>query len=101
MAEMGVECTVVSPVSVTKYRRNMKKIPKHFEEVLPSGKKISVYYPRFLSFSAKKIGFLNTYNLTIRHHFSAVMRQMKKININFDFVYGHFFLCGGLDAAKA
>ena len=96
-----MECTVVSPVSVTKYRRNMKKIPKHFEEVLPSGKKISVYYPRFLSFSAKKIGFLNTYNLTIRHHFSAVMRQMKKININFDFVYGHFFLCGGLDAAKA
>ena len=78
-----MECTVVSPVSVTKYRRNMKKIPKHFEEVLPSGKKISVYYPRFLSFSAKKIGFLNTYNLTIRHHFSAVMRQMKKNKYKF------------------
>jgi glycosyltransferase involved in cell wall biosynthesis len=100
MAEMGVECTVISTVSVTKYRQNIKMIPEFTEEVLPSGRKISVYYPRCVSFSAKKFGPLNTYPLTIGAHMDAVMRQMKKLGGQFDFVYGHFFLDGGLAAAK-
>lgn len=99
MAEIGIECTVISTVSVTKYRRDIKKIPRYHEELLPNGKKIHVYYPRCLSFSAKRIGPVNTYNWTIKGHFSAVLRQTKQLNMSFDFVYGHFFLDGGLAAA--
>jgi glycosyltransferase involved in cell wall biosynthesis len=68
--------------------------------VLPSGKKITVYYPRHISYSAKKIGPVNTYHWTVREQLKAIEKQAEQLDGKFDFVYGHFFVDGGLAAAK-
>lgn len=100
MAEQGVDCTVISPLSVTKYRSRAASIPTCSTETLPSGKTVRVFRPRMVSFSAKKIGSWNTIHLTQAAIDAAVLRQVKKLGESFDFVYGHFFLGGGLTAAK-
>lgn len=100
MAKQGVECTVVTPVSVSKYRSSVKDIPRHSFEKICEGVHVEVFRPRMISFSAKKIGRWNTIHMTLSAFDTAVLRQLKKINKRFDFVYGHFFLGGGLTAAK-
>jgi len=99
-ARLGVECTVISPLSVTKYRRRYRQIPTMVCEQLYSGEAVTVYRPRMISYSAKKIGRWNTIHLTQRSIDHAVLRQVKKLEGKFDFVYGHFFLGGGLTAAR-
>jgi len=100
MAEEGVECTVITPVSVTKYKTDIRIIPKHECEMLDSGKRVEVYRPRYMSYSAKKIGSWNTMRLTQASFDAAALAFVKKLDKKFDFVYGHFFLGGGLTAAK-
>lgn len=100
MAKQGIECTVISCVSITAYRNKIFQIPKHRIETLENGVKIEVYHPYFISYSAKKIGKWNTMYLTERSMESTVLKLVGKINKSFDFVYGHFFLGGGLIAAK-
>lgn len=100
MAKQGVECTVVTPVSVSKYRTSVKNIPLHSFEEICEGVYVEVFRPRMISFSSKKIGRWNTIHLTLSAFDTAVLRQLSKINKQFDFVYGHFFLGGGLTAAK-
>ena len=100
-ARMGVDCTVISPVSVTKYRLGIRRIPARAVEQLPGGGKIEVYYPRYVSYSAKQIGPVSTLFWTVRAQDAAAMRQLDRLDQKFDFVYGHFFLTGGLAAAKA
>lgn len=99
-AEQGVECTVISCVSCTYYRRNISKIPKYNIEYTQNGKKIDVYRPYMISYSAKQIGKWNTIHLTQKSIDLAVIKQVKKIKKKFDFVYGHFFVGAGLTAAK-
>ena len=100
MAKQGVECTVITPVSLTKYKTATKNIPLHTYEKICADITVEVYRPRMISFSAKKIGSWNTIRLTLAAFDAAVMRQLGKIGKKFDFVYGHFFLSGGLTAAK-
>lgn len=100
MAKQGVECTVITPVSLSKYRASVKNIPVYSSEIISEGIYIDVFRPRTVSFSAKKIGGWNTIKMTLTAFDAAVMGQLKKINKQFDFVYGHFFLGGGLTAAK-
>lgn len=101
MAETGVDVTVISCVSVTAYKGKVREIPEFEVEVLPSGKTVKVYRPRIVTYSAKKIGKWNTVRLTQKSIENAVIKQIKKIDEHFDFFYGHFFLGGGLTAAKA
>lgn len=98
-ARLGVECTVISPLSVTKYRRRALQIPTSDCERLDGGETVCVYRPRMISYSAKKIGRWNTIHLTQRSIDRAVLRKVKTLDTKFDFVYGHFFLGGGLTAA--
>lgn len=100
MAEQGVDCTVVTPVSVTKYKKSVAQIPAHDFEKTPGGGSVEVYRPRYLSFSAKKLGPWNTIHLTLASFDAAVDGLVRKLEGKFDFVYGHFFLGGGLTAAK-
>ena len=60
MADKGVECTVVSPVPITKYRRRTKLIPKKITDQSLKGNKIEIYYPRYISLSSKRILSFNT-----------------------------------------
>lgn len=100
MANQGIECTVISCVSITAYKNKILQIPKYSVEVLENGRKIEVYRPHIMTYSAKKIGKWNTMFLTQKSIENTVLKLVGKINKSFDFVYGHFFLGGGLTAAK-
>lgn len=98
MADSGVECHIISPVSVTKYRKKIKDIPFYKKEKTENGKSVFVYYPKYISASEKKIGIFNTSHITTFFFKQAAYRVAKSLKIKFDAVYGHFFLRGGLSA---
>lgn len=100
IADEGIECSVISPVSITKYRRNIKKIPKYTTHVTKKGSVINVYYPRYISASSKQIGRFNTERISERLFEKAALNSARKLGVEFDCVYGHFFLFGGLAATK-
>ena len=100
IADQGIKCTVISPVSVTKYRSRIKKIPLHTVHYTKLGNSISVYYPRYFSASSIRIGFFNTEHISEKLFEKAAIRVAKKHIKEFDCVYGHFFLYGGLAATK-
>ena len=100
MADQGVECTVISCASITAYKTRIRNIPQYQEEKTAAGNKIRVYRPHIISYSAKKIGKWNTIHATQKSVETAVMKVVKSLDETFDFVYGHFFLCAGLVAAK-
>ena len=100
MADQGVDCTVISCASIMYYKAKVRNITAYQEEITPNGNKIRVYRPHIPTFSAKKVGKWNTVHATQKSVEIAVMRLLKKLDEKFDFVYGHFFLCAGLVAAK-
>ena len=90
---MGIECTVISPYSLShrlKYKN--EKIPTVRDEITPSGNKIHVYAPRYISLSSTKTSLKLT-ELTFK---KAVFKAFKKKNIKVDAVYGHFIYPSGL-----
>jgi len=99
IADLGVECHVVSPVSLTKYKTKTKSIPRHKEEKTEKGSTVYVHHPRYFSYSQKQIGPINTMKYTHKAYLSAALKETKKLNIKFDAAYGHFFFSGGLGAA--
>ncbi len=100
IADMGVNCTVISPVPITKYRLNVKNIKYKTIHKTTTGAEITVYYPRYVSASSKQIGRYNTEKLSEKWFEDSVMKTVKKLDKKFDFVYGHFFLYGGLAAVR-
>lgn len=100
IADKGIKCTVISPVPVTKYRGKIKEIPEKTVHKTLNGNTVTVYYPRYVSASSKKIGSFNTEVLSERFFENAAIRVVKRIENDFDFVYGHFVLYGGLAAIK-
>lgn len=100
IADCGIECVVISPVSITKYRKKIRLIPKSEIHTTERGSKVKVYYPRYISASSIQIGSFNTEIISERLFEQAAMKVAKKLNASFDFVYGHFVLYGGLAAIK-
>ena len=100
MADKGVDCTVISPVPVTKYGLKVRSIDARTVQRTPGGASITVYYPRYVSASSKQIGSFNTEKLSEHWFEESVMRALRHIHKEFDFVYGHFFLYGGLAAVR-
>ena len=100
VADAGVDCTVISPVSITRYKAAIRKVERKSIIQLPSGAQVTVYYPHYISASSKQIGSYNTEKLSEKNFENSVMSQVKKLDKQFDFVYGHFFLYGGLAAIK-
>ena len=77
MADIGVECHVISPVSITKYRNRVFDIPEKTDEYTKNGSKITAYYPKIISYSAKKIGKWNTMYLTAEKSFARPITCQK------------------------
>ncbi|MBO5169540.1 MAG: glycosyltransferase [Oscillospiraceae bacterium] len=100
MARQGVDCTVISPVSIMKYRENIWKIPYHIEEDIGEGVFVHTYYPKTFSASSKAIGKFNTEVISEYFFEKAALNTAKKMNQTFDCVYGHFILYGGLAAIQ-
>ena len=98
IADLGVECHVIAAVAYTEYGGKIKRIPTVTHEYTKNGKRITVYHPRYISYSAKKILSFNTMNLTLRSRNKAILKTVDEINLVFDFVYGHFILGGGISA---
>lgn len=94
---LGVDCTVISPQSLTKgilhkdYRR-----PTYWEKKV-NGKTVRIYQPKIITFSNTRFGILPLYDVIFE---KGVIRAFKRIKkYNFDVIYGHFWNCG-LIAAK-
>ena len=103
LADQGVECTVISPVPLTNfkhYKFGAHKVARKEIQHTPKGTAVTVYYPRYISASSKQIGSYNTEKLSERLFENSVMSVVKELDASFDFVYGHFFLYGGLAAVK-
>lgn len=100
MADMGVDCTVISPVPLTKYGLKTRSIKHMTIHETSKGSKVTVYYPTYVSASSKQIGNFNTEKLSERWFEDSVVRVVKNLDKTFDFVYGHFFLYGGLAAIR-
>lgn len=100
IADKGIQCTVISPVSMTKYREKTFKIPYRTEEKTQEGKRITVYHPKYFSFSSKVIGKIDTHTWTVKHLRRAAERTVKKEALRFDATYGHFINIGGISACR-
>ena len=100
IADMGIECTVVAPVSITHYRNKISLIDKHEFDITNKGSRIEVFHPRYISYSSKNVGPFKTGYLSEKAFQNAALNCVKKIDKKFDFVYGHFFLTGGLAAIR-
>lgn len=99
IADKGIECVVISPVSYTHYHGAIQRIPSECEHRTKQGNSVKVYYPRYVSYSSKKIGKWNTGRLTEKAFQRAVLRLVNRLRTPINSVYGHFFLQGGLAAA--
>jgi len=98
IADMGIECHVISPISVMKYHLRSRKIPAYTNHITKNGNSVNVYYPKILSASSKKVICFNTALISEKLFEQGAFKKAKKLK--FDFVYGHFFLYGGLAAIK-
>lgn len=103
LADLGVCCTVISPVSYTHYRRRVNRIKSYVVQKTRKGNNVQVYYPRFISFSSKNIlgcktGVISEY--AFEKSALKIARYLVKQGEKFDAVYGHFFLYGGLAAIR-
>lgn len=99
-ADQGIDCDVISTVSIMHGGVKAFQVPFFHEEYTPQGSRIGVYHPKTFSFSAKKIAGFNTMDYTLAAGHYAVMKTLKKIGNEYDFVYGHFILGGGLTASR-
>lgn len=100
MADAGVKCTVISPVPVTKYRKAITKVSKERFDVTPKGNKVRVIHPRFVSVSAKRVGPVHTGIYSEKLFERAARKAASHLDEQFDAVYGHFILAGGLSAVQ-
>lgn len=100
LAKLGNKSVVIAPVSYTSYRERIREIPRHRIEIVDDQTQIDVYHPRTLSASAIQLGRFNTCKISEWFFEKAAIRYARKIRSEFDCVYGHFFLFGGLAAIK-
>lgn len=94
-ADMGIECHVITPVSL--FRKNHRANSR--TEMTAKGNPIHVYCPRFLIFPYRKFGRINTFLWTMASKHHAVQRTFRKYIKTCDAFYSHFVATGGLHAA--
>ena len=98
IADLGVKCTVIDPVSITKYKWKVKEIPRKREEFTPKGNRVTVLSPRTISVTSRKIGIFDLHVASVALARSASIREARKLKGNFDATYGHFINVGGVSA---
>ena len=94
ITDKGFDCVVIAPR--IKNSQN-EKVPYKREETTDSGSTVRIFTPAYYHFSSRK----QTIRLSMNSHFKAVMKTIKKENLNPDAVYGHFIYQCGLTAARA
>jgi teichuronic acid biosynthesis glycosyltransferase TuaC len=100
--DQGIDCTVISPLSLTNviFRGN-PLLPYFRERKTPNGNMIAIYSPRYLSAASVRKGIINTTNITLGNFIHAAQRTFKKLHDkeHFDAVYAHFIFESGAAAS--
>jgi len=101
IADLGLDCTVIYPVSLTHFILHKEKLPpKEWTRTTTNGSNISVFCPRIITLSngkiLHKIRSLLNYG-TFKHR---VNRTIQKKKLIFDVIYGHFIQPSGFVAAE-
>ncbi|MSA03913.1 glycosyltransferase [Lactonifactor sp. BIOML-A3] len=102
MVDLGKDCCVIFPQSVNKaIKLKTKILPDVYERKTPGGNSVTVYCPKYISYSSTKIMGINTAFLTKASFQNAVEKVFKKLNDTkpFDAVYGHFLNPAGMVAS--
>ena len=100
IADLGIKCSVVAPVSITRYSFKCHKIPTHRVDYTKRGSIVDVYHPRYISYSSKTFFSLDTHVFTVSSFRNAVYREVLKRDLHFDATYGHFINIGGIPACE-
>ena len=103
MADIGINCTVCYPVSLTHaVIRKEKMPPKKWEKKSMDGNNITVYSPRIITLSRMDIPGLRKLLAIFNYRFFeyAVKRTVKKNHLKFDVAYGHFITPSALAAVS-
>ena len=93
MARQGNTCSVVNPVSILDRRRGKLPPNKSVESVGDS--KISIYRPRYMSFSSHNLGFTHTGRWSNTSFQAASSRVIYALEKRPDIIYGHFMYPSG------
>lgn len=100
-ADLGIDCTVVNPQSITRilFRRTEIR-PKYREQLTKKGNKIEIISRYYVSASTRRIGPLNTSCITLKGFIQACRRSIQSEKFDFDALYGHFIFTSGITAAE-
>ncbi len=97
IADMGYKCTVIAPQVITLGSiKNKNECKKKRIDTTDKGNSIEVYSPFYLHLSSNK-RFMKA---SMKNHFKAVLKVIRKNNIRPDVMYGHFIYQCGLTAAR-
>lgn len=97
IADKGYECIVIAPRPVTpQMLSKTNRVKMERVEQTENGSSIRIYMPFYFHLSSRK----QTMRYSMQHHFSAVMKVIKKYKLHPDLVYGHFLYQCGLTAAR-
>lgn len=102
IVDLKTECCVIYPQSLNKaIKLKTKILPNVYKRITPAGNWVTVYCPKYISYSSIKILGINTAFLTKSSFQNAVEKVFKKIKRTkeFDVVYGHFLNPAGMVAA--
>lgn len=99
-ADMGIHCTVIDPISITKVLVHRYEIrPRQRIRITDEGNKIDVYSPPYVSVSTRRFTLFNTSVITLREFTRAASSLVKAKKADFDAFYGHFIFPAGIVAA--
>lgn len=103
MNDHFADCVVLYPISVTHALLHKEKLPsRNWVRVTQNGSEFIVYCPRIITLSNSKIKYIrllcNRFNQKVFSH--AVLHTIRKNNLNFDIVYGHFLSPSGITATE-
>ena len=97
MARQGHECSVINPTSFFDLRFGHFP-PYHSIEDAGGGCKVSVYCPRYLSFSSRDLGWSHTGRWTQFSMNFVSIRAVEALDFRPDVLYGHFLYHAGRSA---
>lgn len=95
IAAKGVKCTVISPQMILP-RSVKKRYPFHRIEKTMSGQEIEIFMPYYLYLTSRRCAM----KISMKNHYSAVLRVLNKYHLHPDAVYGHFLFQCGLTASR-
>lgn len=99
LSRAGCDCTVIAPVSFFSHRRSLLTLPEMTDTTTIEN--VRVFRPRFLSFSVRDLGVLNTAVLTQAMFNQTVLACLERLESPPDIVYGHFLYQAGRSAVIA